>query len=594
MCRIAGIINAAYPINNLKSLVQSMCTTLQHGGPDDEGMFTDTENNLCFGHRRLSIIDISAAGHQPMLYQQNRYVITYNGELYNYLLLKADLKAMGFQFNTQSDTEVLLAAYTAWGTAAFEKLEGMFAFAIYDRQLSTVVMVRDAAGIKPLYYAITKEGLAFASEVRALQLLPYLQQANNEWPVYLMAYGHLPEPITTLKEVKPLEKGTYLLYDIKTGTKKQVSYFRFTFLEKISVKEEAVLRIKSGLEKAVAQHLISDAPIGVFLSGGLDSSIIALLANKHQTKLKTVSLYFEDNKYSEKKYQDALKEKLSCVHQQFLLQENDFHKFLPAIIQAMDLPCCDGINTWFISKYAKESGLKAVLSGVGGDELYGGYPSFKRMNTTLSLAHLPNAMLRTGRFTNSKKLKRLEYLSIDGAIGKYLFLRGQFIPFEIANFLGSTEKEVWEILSRQPQLENISYLTPSNQASWMEINLYMQNQLLRDADVMSMAHGVEIRLPFLDKVFMQLSLMIDSSIKYNGKLAKQLLIDAFKNDLPPLVWNRPKMGFTFPFKEWLSNDQYKGKKPNSSVSDYHTRLKKNELHWSQFFTLHLLKNFGNA
>ena len=175
MCRIAGIINAAYPINNLKSLVQSMCTALQHGGPDDEGMYTDTENNVCFGHRRLSIIDISAAGHQPMLYQQNRYIITYNGELYNYLLLKADLKAMGFQFNTQSDTEVLLAAYTAWGTAAFEKLEGMFAFAIYDRQLGTVVMVRDAAGIKPLYYAITKEGLAFASEVKALQLLPYLQ-----------------------------------------------------------------------------------------------------------------------------------------------------------------------------------------------------------------------------------------------------------------------------------------------------------------------------------------------------------------------------------------------------------------------------------
>ena len=594
MCRIAGITNAAYPINNLKCLVQSMCTTLQHGGPDDEGMFTDTENNLCFGHRRLSIIDISAAGHQPMLYQQNRYVITYNGELYNYLLLKADLKAMGFQFNTQSDTEVLLAAYTAWGTAAFEKLEGMFAFAIYDRQLGTVVLVRDAAGIKPLYYAITKEGLAFASEVRALQLLPYLQQVNKEWPVYLMAYGHLPEPITTLKEVKPLEKGTYLLYDIKAGTKKQVSYFQFTFLEKISVREEAVSLIKSGLEEAVAQHLISNAPIGVFLSGGLDSSIIALLANKHHLKLKTVSLYFEDNKYSEKKYQDALKEKLTCNHQQFLLQENDFHIFLPAIIQAMDLPCCDGINTWFISKYAKESGLKAVLSGVGGDELYGGYPSFKRMNTALSLAHLPKAMLRTGRFTNSKKLKRLEYLSIDGAIGKYLFLRGQFIPFEIANFLGSTEKEVWEILSRKPQLENISYLTPPNQASWMEINLYMQNQLLRDADVMSMAHGVEIRLPFLDKSFMQLSLMIDSSIKYNGKLAKQLLIDAFKNDLPPLVWNRPKMGFTFPFKEWLSNDQYKGKQPNSPVSDYHTRLKKNELHWSQFFTLHLLKNFGSA
>jgi asparagine synthase (glutamine-hydrolysing) len=594
MCRIAGILSTAYPIDEVKYMVQSMCTTLQHGGPDDEGIYTDIDNHLCFGHRRLSIIDTTSAGHQPMLYQQNRYAITYNGELYNYLLLKADLKAIGFQFKTNSDTEVLLAAYAAWGTKAFDRLEGMFAFAIYDKQYGTVVLVRDVAGIKPLYYAVTKEGLAFASEVRALRLIPHLQQENNNWPVYLMAYGHLPEPITTLKEVVPLEKGTYLLYDLKSGSSKTTSFFRYSFLEKISDRAQAVSLIQTALEKAVTQHLISDAPIGVFLSGGLDSSIIALLANKHQSKLKTVSLYFEDAAYSEKKYQDALTDKLSCNHQQFLLKENDFHSNLPSIINAMDLPCCDGINTWFISKYAKDSGLKAVLSGVGGDELYGGYPSFKRINTALSLAHIPAALLRTGRFTNSKKLKRLEYLSINGAIGKYLFLRGQFIPSEIAKFLGGTENEIWKILSTQPQLENINYLTPQNQASWMEINLYMQNQLLRDADVMSMAHGLEIRLPFLDKSFMQLTLKIESATKYSGKLGKQLLIDAFKNELPPIVWNRPKMGFTFPFKKWLSNNQYNNSTSGTDSSAYHTKLKNNELHWSQFFTLYLLSNYGKA
>lgn len=594
MCRIAGILSTAYPIDEVKYMVQSMCTTLQHGGPDDEGIYTDIDNHLCFGHRRLSIIDTTSAGHQPMLYQQNRYAITYNGELYNYLLLKADLKAIGFQFKTNSDTEVLLAAYAAWGTKAFDRLEGMFAFAIYDKQNSNVVLVRDVAGIKPLYYAVTKEGLAFASEVRALRLIPHLQQENNNWPVYLMAYGHLPEPITTLKEVVPLEKGTYLLYDLKSGSSKTTSFFRYSFLEKISDRAQAVSLIQTALEKAVTQHLISDAPIGVFLSGGLDSSIIALLANKHQSKLKTVSLYFEDAAYSEKKYQDALTDKLSCNHQQFLLKENDFHSNLPSIINAMDLPCCDGINTWFISKYAKDSGLKAVLSGVGGDELYGGYPSFNRINTALSLAHIPTALLRTGRFTNSKKLKRLEYLSINGAIGKYLFLRGQFIPSEIAKFLGGTENEIWKILSTQPQLENINYLTPQNQASWMEINLYMQNQLLRDADVMSMAHGLEIRLPFLDKSFMQLTLKIESATKYSGKLGKQLLIDAFKNELPPIVWNRPKMGFTFPFKKWLSNNQYNNSTSGTDSSAYHTKLKNNELHWSQFFTLYLLSNYGKA
>ena len=257
----------------------------------------------------------------------------------------------------------------------------------------------------------------------------------------------------------------------------------------------------------------------------------------------------------------------------------------------MDLPCCDGINTWFISKYARESGLKAVLSGIGGDELYGGYPSFKRITSALQVQqHFPDALLRSGGFAGIKKLRRFCYLSIKGSVGMYLFLRGQFIPREIAEYLNISETEVWQILEEQPLLPDISNLTPKNQASWLEINLYMQNQLLRDADVMSMANGVEIRVPFLDTAFLKLSLQISSSIKYAGAFNKQLLIDSFKDTLPTAVWNRPKMGFSFPFKDWLGRDQYADTHNDSKTKAYHQQFVAGKLHWSQFLTIFLIEN----
>ena len=594
MCRIAGIVNKSLTEAERQHMVKDMCTVLKHGGPDDEGIYTNETEHTSIGHRRLSIIDVSSGGHQPMSYPQGRYIISYNGELYNYAEIKNQLQQAGFQFTTQSDTEVVIAAFAAWGTAAFQQFNGMFALAILDTKTSMVTLARDPSGIKPLYYAITNEGLAFASEVRAFKKIPYLLEENKHWQVYFMAYGHLPETVTTLQQVKPLEKGCYLTYNISTAAVKITNFFRYSYIEKINDRSVAIELVKEQLEKAVQRHLISDAPIGVFLSGGLDSSIITLLADKHQQQLNAVSIYLESKEFSEKKYQDVLIKQLSCNHHQFLLKEEDFHTHLPSIIQAMDLPCCDGINSWFISKYAKESGLKAVLSGIGGDELYGGYPSFNRIGKALLLQQLPNKVLWAGRFSNSRLLNRLAYLSIEGAIGRYLFLRGQFIPVEIARHLNMDEAEVWSILQSQPIVPNIDYLTPPNQASWLETNLYMQNQLLRDTDIMSMAHGIEMRVPFLDKEFVQLSLQISSTVKYRGKLGKQLLIDAYKDNLPEIIWNRPKMGFAFPFKEWFSNPKYSRSQTGKDFSDIHTRLKNSQLHWSQFFTLLMLEEYPHA
>lgn len=594
MCRIAGIVNFEMPVEGVQAMVAAMCQLQIHGGPDDGGIYTNEHNKLVLGHRRLSLIDLSAAGHQPMFYLDNRYVISFNGELYNYRELKELLIKEGCIFNTSSDTEVILAAYATWGKDAFAKFNGMFAFALWDNVTTELYLVRDAVGIKPLYFAITAHGIAFASEVKAFAPIPYLQTAHPHWPVFMMAYGHLPEPITTLKEVKPLKKGTYLMYNTQTRKSHQSAYTHFSYIEHIDDRDTAIDLIKNTLTESVKRHLISDAPIGVFLSGGLDSSILAALANKQDPSLKTVSLIFDEKEYSEKKYQDIVQQDLAGEQYQQVLKEDNFHAYFPKIVDSMDLPSCDGINTWFISQYAKDSGLKAVLSGIGGDEFYGGYPSFSRIKTTLQIQKLPNRLLKSGINTEHKKLRRLCYLTIPGPIGIYLFLRGQFIPKEIADYLGMEEEEVWNILREEPKLPGIANLTEKNQASWIEANLYMQNQLLRDADVMSMAHGVEIRLPFLDAEFVKLSLQISSKVKYAGSFKKQLLIDSFKDIVPEAVWNRPKMGFAFPFKEWLSKDQYADCTAGTKMGDYHKKFVSGNLHWAQFLTIFLMENKSDA
>ena len=568
-----------------------MCNIQKHGGPDDEGLYTCAHNHLVLGHRRLSLIDLSPSGHQPMAYQNNRYQITYNGELYNYPELKEILKKAGCYFNTASDTEVILAAFATWGTEAFQKFNGMFAFALWDNTTGNIYLVRDGAGVKPLYFAHTSQGLAFASEVRAFKPITYLQTPHPHWPVYLMAYGHLPEPVTTLKDVQPLKKGCYLQYNVVSRQVKQEAFNHFSYIEQIGDRPQAISLVQQTLAKAVKRNLLSDAPIGVFLSGGLDSSIIARLANEQGPGLNTISLFFDDRQFSEKKYQDLVQQGLRGNQYQQLLKEESFHACFPDVISAMDLPSCDGINTWFISKYAKKSGIKAVLSGIGGDELFGGYPSFKRIKAALPVQQLPSALLKAGRYGHSKKLRRLCYLSIHGPIGIYLFLRGQFIPNEVADYLNIDEAQVWKILQDGPVLPGIANLTAKNQASWIETNLYMQNQLLRDADVMSMAHGVEIRVPFLDAEFLKLSMQITSKVKYSGTFKKQLLIDSFKNILPAPVWNRPKMGFSFPFKDWLIKDPYAGETKNAF---YHKKFVQGKLHWSQFLTIFLMEHHAGA
>lgn len=592
MCRIAGLISHNYYKPEAAGIISAMCRVQSHGGPDGEGIAFYRENSVGFGHRRLSIIDLSEMGNQPMVYNSDSLSVTYNGELYNYLELRNELKGLGHMFRSNSDTEVILAAFAQWHVKSFERLQGMFAFAIYDKNQDKVFLVRDPSGIKPLYFSTLNESLVFASETKAFSHIGGVSEVNDKWPVHFLAYGHLPEPITRLKHVFPLPKGHYLEFCIDTCTSKILSYYSFKFLEVINSRDEAIQLIKESFHKAIKSHLLADAPIGSFLSGGIDSSIVTLVADEYINWLNTLSVFFGESTYSEKPYQDIVGKKLNNKHSEYLITQQDFSENLPAILQCMDQPSCDGINTWFISKFAREKGLKAVLSGLGGDELFGGYPSFDRMAKTNLLQKLPEKTLRAGRYGNFKQMRRLPFLTLEGIKGRYLFLRGQFNPIEIARHLDMQESEVWSILEEQPFLQHIGHMSSKNQASWMEMHLYMQNQLLRDSDVMSMAHGLEMRIPFLDVDFVKLVLRIRSDVKY-AKAGKQLLVDAFKDILPEQVYNRKKMGFSFPFREWLKADPWVKDEMNTAdkqTKKTYEQFLNNKAHWSNVISLLQVKN----
>jgi asparagine synthase (glutamine-hydrolysing) len=593
MCRIAGMVNTNHSVNLLQEQVKQMCLKLAHGGPDGAGIYTEENARVVLGHRRLSLLDLSVNGAQPMHYL-NRFTITYNGELYNYKSIKTELQASGFNFTTQTDTEVILAAFAKWNVHAFVKLNGMFAFALWDNLEQQIYLVRDAAGIKPLYYSTISNGLAFASELHALtNSVTYLNEVNANASVYQLAYGFIPEPITTAKHIKPLPKGCYLKYSVKQNTSSLQSFNFFSFSNKINEVNFAKQQIANVLEHSVATQMLADVPVGIFLSGGIDSAIIAKLANKYaKNKLHTLSIYFNEEKYSEKKYQDLIADEIKSTHHSILLTESNFHAHFAQILNDMDMPSCDGINTWFISKFAADEGLKAVLSGIGADEIFGGYPSFNRIHKAIALQNLPNITLSTASKFANKKYDRIAYLQMDGIRGIYLSLRGHFSANEIAKQLGMYEQDVWNILEESPASANL-VCDYKNQASWMEFNIYMQDQLLRDADVMSMKHGLELRVPFLDNEVINTGFAIEPTIKYKGSFGKDLLIQSFDGLLPEQIWNRPKMGFSFPFAEWMKNNELVkalGQNKNKSVQKSYQDFVSGKLHWSRIMSLLVLNN----
>jgi asparagine synthase (glutamine-hydrolysing) len=590
MCRIAGLVTNRLRGDELKRLVNVMCHTLQHGGPDDAGLYCNADSRVAFGHRRLSIIDLSANGHQPMADAKLKAWITFNGEIYNYRELKTELQQLGATFNTGTDTEVIIQAYLHWGTSSFSKLRGMFAFALYDTISEAVYLVRDTTGIKPLYYYAGDGQLSFASEIRAFKAAGIATTEDTRWPVWLLAFGHIPEPYTTLKNVLSVPKGHFLCLN-KNGAYTITSYNQAVAGNYITDIQTAQSGISQHLKIAINRQLIADAPIGVFLSGGIDSSLLALLANEERKQLKTISILFNEKEYDERKYQNAVLDKLSGENFTHLVKQQDFEEHFPQILTAMDMPTTDGINTWFISKYAHEDGLKTVLSGVGADELFGGYPSFSRIKYMGYLKMLPPVLFSASKIFSASRYKKLAYLAHNNSIANYLFLRGLYAPTDIAQLIDIDTTEVNNILFNTINTPDLG--APNKlQAAWLETNLYMQNQLLHDTDIMSMSHGLEVRVPFLDEDLQRYVSQIDPAIRFDDHQPKKILIDTFKNLLPETVWNRPKMGFSFPLQQWMASNSaisneglYRGKTAKGLINKFN----KGQIHWSRAFALYQIQ-----
>jgi asparagine synthase (glutamine-hydrolysing) len=592
MCRIAGIASF-YPVEGREVKVNAMIKALAHGGPDDEGTYFD--NQVAFGHRRLSIIDLSKAGHQPMISADSQVVISYNGEIYNYKKLRSELEKSGRYFKTESDTEVILQAYLHWGVQAFDKFEGIFAFALYDKTFNKVLLVRDHIGVKPLYYSLADDQLIFASEVRAFKAIDQNWKENNDWKILFLAFGSIPQPYTTLNEVFQVPPGHYLELRLDNFKHSIIEYY-FPQQGQTNTKataEELLAEMKLTLNNAVRKNLISDAPIGIFLSGGVDSSLLTLLADQLQDGIKTISINFDEGKFDEYPYQKMVLERTRNVdHTSHRVTEHMFWDYLPDIWKAMDQPTIDGVNTYFVSKCAQRDGLKAVLSGLGADEIFGGYASFKRIRlikTIRSFIPFKRTISNLLGLINPA-YRRLMFLDLQGAVGDYLFLRGIHTPDSIAGLLEISEQVVYDTLKKV----NITLHSSSGHkeyASQLESKIYMTNQLLKDTDGMSMWHGLEVHVPFLDIELLRKVETIPHLYRYSNSQYKYLITESHLDTLPKAIIHREKKGFTFPMATWLKNNPQRFREMihhNSSVDHVIEGFENGKEHWS----LAVLKQFS--
>lgn len=571
MCGINGLIGIA-DTNIAKQKVIAMNNRMRHRGPDDEGVFV--QENIALGHRRLSIIDLSAAGHQPMSSFDGRYQIVYNGELYNFKELKFELQRVvagsnqqAYLFQTNTDTEVILAAYIRWGADCVKRFNGMFAFAIWDTQNKELFIARDRIGIKPLYYFYTNGVFGFSSEIRSLLASELLPKKLDEIALIdYLRYQTVHAPHTIVKGVKMLMPGHSI--EMKNGELKIKKYWSLSANISDDAKgksyEEVCADVNHLLTKAVERRLIADVPFGAFLSGGIDSSaIVGLMSKVSSEKVKTFNISFDESEFSESKYATLIAKKFNTDHHEIVLTPTDFMEELPNALKAMDHPSGDGPNTYVVSKATKNAGITMALSGLGGDELFAGYDVFKRsleLNKKAWLNAFPQvlrgvgakALLKAKPGIASEKIAELLMQNKINFNSFYPISRQVLMDKQILKIVNCTQlpiNSVSDIISTLPKTNNQQLTT----ASIAEITTYMQNVLLRDSDQMSMAHALEVRVPFIDYTLVEYVLGLPDKYKSTAS-PKKLLVDALGDLLPSEIVNRPKMGFTLPWKQWMKNE----------------------------------------
>ncbi|MGA2510403.1 MAG: asparagine synthase (glutamine-hydrolyzing) [Candidatus Acidiferrales bacterium] len=615
MCGICGAIGIESREQS-EAVTRRMMASMLHRGPDEEGILLSPR--VAMGMRRLSIIDL-AGGSQPVWNERESLAVVFNGEIYNFRALREELAAAGHRFHTRSDTEVIVHAYEAWGEGCVRRLRGMFAFAIAEMPegknggVARVFLARDRLGIKPLYYTLVDGKLFFAQEVRALLASGCIPARLSSAAIaaYVL-FGSMCEPLTLIDGIVSLPPGHSMSIPVAAPASfvGPTSYWDARTIARPESREAVaspVQHVRSLLEDAVASHLVADVPVGVFLSGGLDSTTIAALASRAQGGIHTFTVAFTDADFSEAETARRTAARLGTKHSELTLSDAEMTARLDEAVAAFDQPSMDGINTYFVSWAARQAGLKVALSGLGSDEIFGGYGTFRETSKVTRIAALARwiprslrefaagALGRSGAFQSSPDRFRkasAAFLDPDALPHEYFFTRLLFTPQMFASAAGR-EFSSWDSLPWWRWLSDSARQTRSmdrfTQISWLELRSYLLNTLLRDTDSMSMANSLEVRVPFLDAPLVEYVLSLPESAKLGSSRPKELLIAALGDLLPPEVVAQKKRTFTFPWEEWLRASL--GERVAAGLADWSPAL---ESHLGKGFALGVWRDFQNG
>ncbi|NUM50707.1 MAG: asparagine synthase (glutamine-hydrolyzing) [Flavobacteriales bacterium] len=567
MCGIAGIYSKTQPFS--ESEIRGMISVLKHRGPDADGIFIS--ENCALGHKRLSILDLSDNANQPMTSHNSRFVMVYNGEVYNYREIAAELKqSFQCEFKTSSDTEVILEAFVNYGVGFVDKLNGMFAIAIFDKQTKELFLFRDRLGIKPLYYASIEGTIYFASELKAIKKgVGNKLKLNYEAIESFLHVGFISAPFSIYKEVSKLESGHYIKINTQ-GVEKHKYWSSFDVITEgtMTNEKEALVKFSDLLSSSVQYQLKSDVPFGVFLSGGIDSSLItAQAAAISSVSVNTFSIGFKENRFNESIYAEQVAKYLKTNHHEFIVSQNDAIELIDELMNVYDEPFADSsaIPTMLVSKLARKH-VTVCLSGEGGDELFLGYGAYQwanRLNNPIvrnfkkPIAFLlENSGTRFQRHASyfKNKNQQLQYSHILSQ-EQYFFssreIQQLFTPYALEKipkqqllFVGFNEK-----INRLPRT-----LNDMEKQAMFDVNFYLQEDLLTKVDRASMKYSLETRVPFLDHRIVEFALNLSPNLKYKNGTTKYLLKEILFQYLPKSYFNRSKQGFAIPLSSWLKTD----------------------------------------
>lgn len=615
MCGINGYFSSNNVVgeSRVMNALGGMNAAVRHRGPDDSGKEYLSGHcwSLGLGHTRLSIIDLSESGHQPMLDEATGNTIVFNGEIYNFKDIRSRLEGEGVVLKSNSDTEVILKSYACWGHSCVEHFRGIFAFAIWDKHNEELFLARDQLGVKPLYY-YAGDAFLLSSEVRGLlasSVIPRKLSREGLWG-YLQA-GFVQEPSTLIEGVHSVPPASTIVLSA-LDERKTYRYWELPDPMSLAPDEGVVLdSVRHTLDEAIRYQQVSDAPIGVFLSGGIDSSAIASLAClQNPGKINTFCIGFEEDAYNESHYAREIASQIGSNHSELIMRGEDVRSHWEDALSAYNQPSYDGLNTYFISKLLTESGLKVALSGLGGDEVFAGYDGFGKMLKVARLARLlqfvpPMSGVLGSRFHVHPAMQVLSELNGRRSPSPYFASRLLFGSLNIEWLLGASSlgsnKFSW-MRRNQGLAVRASGFDSINEVSFLELRHYILNQLLRDSDQMSMAHFLELRVPLLDHRLVESVFKYPGSIKTSDSLQKPLLVKALKDILPEIVYNHPKQGFVFPFERWFKKD-LRGpledffKQPKAALWDKKRMqhlwvlFERGKLSWSRVWSLFILNDW---